>query len=53
MRFDAGDVRLARGASLEIAPGTVHQVRNESSADVIFLVISVPPSRGDRKQVQN
>jgi mannose-6-phosphate isomerase-like protein (cupin superfamily) len=33
---------------LEIEPGTVHQARNETKADVRFLVVSVPPSRGDR-----
>jgi mannose-6-phosphate isomerase-like protein (cupin superfamily) len=43
MHFENGDVRLSRGASLEIEPGTIHQARNESSTDVRFLVVSVPP----------
>lgn len=48
MRFKDGDVRVQAGASLEIEPGTVHQARNESAEDVRFLVVSVPPSHGDR-----
>ena len=48
MRFEEGSVRVPVGASLEIAPGTIHQARNESKADVRFLVVSVPPSHGDR-----
>ncbi len=48
MRFDEGDVRVSRGASLEIEPGTAHQARNESGAEARFLVVLVPPSHGDR-----
>ena len=33
---------------LEIDPGTVHQVLNNSNKDLHFLVISCPPSHGDR-----
>ncbi len=50
MRMAEGDVRIASGSALEIEPGTVHQAINHSGSDVRFLVISVPPSRGDRKQ---
>jgi mannose-6-phosphate isomerase-like protein (cupin superfamily) len=53
MRFDHGDVRIFRGASLEIEPGTIHQARNETVDDVRFLVISVPPSHGDRKHADS
>ena len=48
MRFEHEDVKIATRESLEIAPGTSHQARNESERDVSFLVISVPPSHGDR-----
>ncbi len=48
MRFENGEHRVSRGASLEIEPGTLHQARNESGNDVRFLVISVPPSHRDR-----
>jgi mannose-6-phosphate isomerase-like protein (cupin superfamily) len=36
---------------IEIPPGVAHQFRNESSGDVIFLVISVPKSHGDRIEI--
>lgn len=41
--------RLPAGSGLEIAPGVAHTARNESAADVEFLVISQPPSHGDRE----
>lgn len=41
-------VALTQGQGLEVAPGVAHQFRNESSADVHFLVVSFPTTRGDR-----
>ena len=40
--------RLAARTGLELPPGTAHQAINESDADVEFLVVSTPPSHGDR-----
>lgn len=40
---------LTAGHGLEIAPGKPHQVLNQSAQDVRFLVISQPPSHGDRQ----
>ena len=39
---------LPPGNGLEIPPGVAHQVFNRSSASVGFLVVSQPPSHGDR-----
>ena len=39
---------LQRGEGMEIAPQVKHQFKNQSNADVHFLVISVPSTRGDR-----
>lgn len=39
---------LAPQQGVEIAPTTPHQIFNRSSEDVRFLVISQPPSHGDR-----
>jgi mannose-6-phosphate isomerase-like protein (cupin superfamily) len=36
------------GSGIRILPGTRHQIRNPSSVPVRFLVISQPPSHGDR-----
>ena len=39
---------LKKGQGIEIAPQIKHQFRNQSTEDVHFLVISKPPTRGDR-----
>jgi mannose-6-phosphate isomerase-like protein (cupin superfamily) len=48
MVFENGQVVLQKGEGIEIAPQVKHQFLNQSNADVNFLVISVPPTRGDR-----
>lgn len=48
MVFEDREVILEKGQGLEIAPLTKHQFKNNSQADVHFLVISVPSTRGDR-----
>jgi quercetin dioxygenase-like cupin family protein len=40
--------RLEARTGIEIPPGAAHQALNDSSADVEFLVVSAPPSHGDR-----
>lgn len=45
----AGERKILQAhQGIEIAPGLIHQFRNESSSEVTFLVISVPKSHGDR-----
>jgi mannose-6-phosphate isomerase-like protein (cupin superfamily) len=48
MCFEHHQLVLHRGEGLEVPPQVRHQFRNLSDADVHFLVISVPPTRGDR-----
>jgi mannose-6-phosphate isomerase-like protein (cupin superfamily) len=48
MEIDGQLVVLGPRQGLEIAPGRPHQAMNRSGADVRFLVISQPPSLGDR-----
>lgn len=48
MQFDDKAVVLQSHQGLEIVPGTPHQAKNISAADVRFLVISQPHSHGDR-----
>ncbi len=43
--------RLEAGTGLEITPGAAHQAANRSTDDVMFLVVSQPPSHGDREFV--
>lgn len=42
---------LHRGEGLHIPPGAAHQLRNDSSADIRFLVVSAPKSHGDRENL--
>ncbi|WP_242356353.1 cupin domain-containing protein [Anaeromyxobacter sp. SG64] len=45
----AGDVvRLEPQQGVEVPPGVPHQVRNRSSTHADFVVVSQPPSHGDR-----
>src|SRR5690349_7400948 len=44
-------VHLRATESIEIPPGAVHQFRNDSHEDVVFLVISSPKSHGDRENI--
>ena len=48
MIFEHREVILHTGEGIEIEPLLKHQFRNQSNADVYFLVISVPSTRGDR-----
>lgn len=51
MQFEDQIVILKKGQGIEIAPQVKHQFRNQSNADVRFLVISMPSTRGDRVNV--
>ena len=48
MEMNGENVLIPAGSGVRILPGTRHQIRNPSSAPVRFLVISQPPSHGDR-----
>ena len=36
---------------IEVAPGAAHQMRNDGDQPLEFLVVSTPPSQGDRFSV--
>jgi len=48
MEFDGECETLRAHEGVEVPPGVSHQMLNESNHDVEFLVISQPPSHGDR-----
>lgn len=48
MEVELSHHTLRAGEGIEIAPGQVHQAINRSDSDVRFLVMSQPPSHGDR-----
>lgn len=48
IEVEGENVLIPAGGGIRILPGVRHQIRNPSSGAVRFLVISQPPSRGDR-----
>jgi len=48
MEANGEKMLVAAGSGIRILPGVRHQIRNPSSEAVRFLVISQPPSHGDR-----
>lgn len=48
MIFEDQEIILQKGYGVEVPPMVKHQFKNSSQADVHFLVISIPPTRGDR-----
>ncbi|PWK09035.1 cupin domain-containing protein [Tumebacillus permanentifrigoris] len=52
MEVEGVFTELSPFEGLEIAPHRWHQARNETDADVAFLVISQPTTRGDRFQIE-
>ena len=49
VEVDSRAVVLTAGEGIWIPAGTAHQMRNDSDDEVHFLVISQPPSHGDRE----
>lgn len=48
LEFKSHSVIFGVGQGVHVAPGVEHRFVNNSSSDVIFLVISSPPTAGDR-----
>jgi quercetin dioxygenase-like cupin family protein len=48
MEVEGARHRLEARTGLELPPGTAHQAINDTDDDVDFLVVSTPPSHGDR-----
>ncbi|RYF20782.1 MAG: cupin domain-containing protein [Oxalobacteraceae bacterium] len=53
LHFDEQVVTLHAGEALEVPPGVPHRFANDSDTEVMFLVISAPPTAGDRVNVPN
>jgi len=49
MEVDGRLVTLAAGHGISIPSGIPHQMRNNSGEDIHFLLVSQPPSHGDRE----
>ncbi len=48
LELDGAEQVLKANEGLEVAPGLAHQAFNRGAEDVRFLVVSQPPSHGDR-----
>jgi mannose-6-phosphate isomerase-like protein (cupin superfamily) len=48
MKVEGHEFALAAGDGIEIAPGWRHQIFNRSDRPARFIVVSHPPSHGDR-----
>jgi mannose-6-phosphate isomerase-like protein (cupin superfamily) len=48
MEVEGRNTLLGAGSGIRILPGARHQISNPSSGTARFLVISQPPSHGDR-----
>ena len=48
MHMDDGPVLIPSGSGIRVMPGVWHQIRNPSSGPLRLLVISHPPSHGDK-----
>jgi mannose-6-phosphate isomerase-like protein (cupin superfamily) len=53
MELEGIDHVITSGSGIEIPPRAAHQARNGSGADVRFLVVSSPSTRGDRMDLDN
>jgi len=48
MEVEGDPVLVRAGSGIRILPGVWHQIRNPSSSALRLLVISLPPSHGDK-----
>lgn len=48
LEFEGGTVTFGAGQGVHVAPGVLHRFVNASEAEVRFLVVSAPSTRGDR-----
>lgn len=48
MLLDDKVLSLQKNNGIEIPPGAVHKIKNNSSSDLSFIVVSYPKSHGDR-----
>ena len=48
LEVDGVEHRLTAQQGFEVAPSIAHQIFNRTTTDLHFLVISQPPSHGDR-----
>jgi len=53
LEVEGKEFTLNRQDGLHISPGQAHRIFNQSEKDLVFLVISHPPSHGDRVNTES
>jgi mannose-6-phosphate isomerase-like protein (cupin superfamily) len=48
LEVEGASVEIGPRQAVEVAPGTAHRLYNAGAIDLVFLVVSAPPSHGDR-----
>lgn len=48
IEVDGDTSQLAAGTGIHVPAGIPHELSNEKAEDLVFLVVSTPPSHGDR-----
>lgn len=51
LHFDDRAVRFGAGQGVHVPPAVEHRFANDGDEEVVFLVISSPPTAGDRTNV--
>lgn len=51
LEFDGKEVSFSAGQGVHVPPGVRHRFANTSNAEVVFIVVSSPPTAGDRTNV--
>lgn len=51
LELDDRSLAFSAGHGIHVPPGAKHRFANHSSEEVVFLVISSPPTAGDRTNV--
>jgi len=52
MELNGQNFALTPSQGIEIPPGEIHKFKNDSDEDVEFLVVSSPPTSGDREDLE-
>ncbi len=52
MELENEEVVLGPQQGFAVPPGSPHRLFNRGNADLVFLVISAPPSHGDRVSIE-
>ena len=53
LEVEGKELALNKNDGVQVSPGQAHRIFNRSANDLLFLVISQPPSHGDRVNTES